>query len=507
MLRTLEACDELSGDVIRYEYISDGLETKKMTYEACVQLLGSRRMADGSVLAVSGSGDHAYFSEAEFEQFTKAPQSLDLGRQADLRSRFLLGSKAPSQGIKRLLASRLGAKRETVTAGPALHLIVPTLQCAHSCRYCQVSRALDAQGHTMSVADLDAACDSIFESQAPTLTVEFQGGDPLLRFDLVERAILRIQAVNAVEKRRLRFVIASTLHQLDEHMCSFFKEHSVYLSTSIDGPRELHNRNRPTPSRDSYERTLAGIDLAREMLGHDAVAALMTATKASLSFPEEIVDEYVRLGFTEIFLRPLSSYGFAKRNQSLLGYSVDEFSTFYQRGLARVLHWNRQGVSIREVYASILLNKMLSTFDAGFVDLQSPTGAGTSALVYNYDGYVYPSDEARMLAESGDTSLRIGKIGTPLPELLKSPVRHELIKASLVDQIEGCRDCAYRLFCAPNPVDAQAQHGYLHPPVQDTEHCQRHMGMFDQMFLAWRDADEDVKDIFAEWARPIAKQA
>lgn len=478
-----------------------------MRYETCVQLLGSRRIMDGSVLAISCSGDHTYFSEAEFEQFTRAPHSLDLRRQADLRSRFLLGNQAPSQGIKRLLTSRLAAKRETVAAGPALHIIVPTLQCEHSCRYCQVSRALDAQGHTMSVADLDAACDSIFESQAPTLTVEFQGGDPLLRFDLVERAILRIQTTNVQEKRRIRFVLASTLHQLDERMCAFFKEHGVYLSTSIDGPSELHNRNRPTPSRDSYERTLAGIALAREHLGHDAVAALMTTTKASLSFPEEIVDEYVRLGFPEIFLRPLSSYGFAKRNQSLLGYSADEFLSFYKRGLTRVLYWNRQGVSIREVYASILLNKMLSTFDAGFVDLQSPTGAGTSVLVYNYDGYVYPSDEARMLAETGDTSLRMGRIGTPLLEILNSPVRHDLISASRVDQTEGCCDCAYRLFCAPNPVDALAQHGHLHPPVQETEHCQRHMSMFDQMFLALRDADEELKDIFAEWARPTTKQA
>ena len=352
----------------------------------------------------------------------------------------------------------------------------------------------------MSLVDLDAACDTIFEGTAPALTVEFQGGDPLLRFDLVKHAILRIQAHNATQKRRIRFVVASTLHQLDTAMCDFFKIHGVYLSTSLDGPRELHNVNRPIPGRNSYERTLAGIDLARSHLGHDAVSALMTTTKSSLDHPEAIVDEYVRQGFRDIFLRPLSSYGFAKRNQAVLGYTVEDFFAFYRRGLERVLHWHRQGIELREVYASILLNKVLSTFDAGYVDLQSPTGAGSSVLVYNYDGHVYPSDEARMLAETGDTSLRMGPIGTPMQKLLESALRWRLEEASDVDMVEDCRSCVYRVFCAPNPVDAQAQFGTPFVPARSTEHCQRHMGLFDILLTELRTADADMLDLMYRWA-------
>jgi His-Xaa-Ser system radical SAM maturase HxsB len=473
-----------------------------MAYVPYPQPHRSRLLADGFVVATSITGDHAFFSEPEFEQFENSAATLPLKRQADLRARFLLGDETLSFGVRRLVASRLAAKRETVSVGPALHIIVPTLQCAHSCQYCQVSRSLLDQGHTMSMADLDAACDSIFESASPTLTVEFQGGDPLLRFDLVEHAVLRIQQRNAKEGRRIRFVVASTLHQLDASMCEFFNAHGVYLSTSIDGPRELHNRNRPKPGRNAYELTIAGIHLARERMGHDAVAALMTATKASLAYPESIVDEYVQLGFHEIFLRPLSSYGFAKRNQALLGYDVGEFLAFYERGLQRVLHWNRKGVPIREVYASILLNKMLSPFDAGYVDLQSPTGAGSSVLVYNYDGYVYPSDEARMLAETGDRSLRMGRIGTRIYELLASPVRSELVRASRVDDTPGCNSCPYSLFCAPNPVDARAQFGTTVVPVDQTEHCQRHMQLFDRLFTMLRTEDEGLLDLFHEWANP-----
>lgn len=173
--------------------------------------------------------------------------------------------------------------------------------------------------------------------------------------------------------------------------------------------------------------------------------------------------------------------------------------------MARVLHWNRQGVAIREVHASIVLNKLLSTFDCGYSDLQSPAAAGSTVLVYNYDGYVYPSDEARMLAETGDCSLRLGSIGTPLAALRESPVHKALVSASASGYARDCGACAYQLFCAPNPVDSQAQHGTLMHPALQTEHCQRYLWLFDhfsaEVFRAKRD-DGWLLELFYQWARP-----
>jgi His-Xaa-Ser system radical SAM maturase HxsB len=475
-----------------------------MSYAPIALPFRLRNLPDHSVLGVSESGDYAFLAAAEINALRTNPGLLPIVRQAELKARFFIGGGSHNAGTRRLMMSRQLAKRETVQIGPTLHIIVPTLQCAHSCQYCQVSRSLDDEGYTMSIADLNAACDAIFQSPSRTLTVEFQGGDPLLRFDLIEHAIVRIKAKNETEGRQLRFVVASTLHQLSADMCEFFKENAVLLSTSIDGPAQLHNKNRPTPTRDAYEKTLAGVELARNKMGHESVSALMTTTRESLAQPEAIVDEYVRLGFRDIFIRPLSTYGFAKKNQTRQGYSLDDFKLFYLRALERVLHWNRQGVELREVYTTIILNKILSTFDAGYVDLQSPTGAGLSVVVYNYDGFVYPSDEARMLAETGDTSLRLGRIGESLSELVSSQVQRDLIQASTTDHTPGCKDCAYNLFCAPNPVDAQAQFGTLFAPVELTEHCRRHIWLFDTLFLKIRAADDWLLDLFYEWARPVS---
>ncbi|MFX8731546.1 His-Xaa-Ser system radical SAM maturase HxsB, partial [Acinetobacter baumannii] len=75
------------------------------------------------------------------------------------------------------------------------------------------------------------------------------------------------------------------------------RQHDILISTSLDGPEELHNRNRPRPGNDSYKRTIEGIQRVRRELGRDRVGALMTTTAASLNQVKPIIDEYIAQDF------------------------------------------------------------------------------------------------------------------------------------------------------------------------------------------------------------------
>ena len=167
-----------------------------------------------------------------------------------------------------------------------------------------------------------------------------------------------------------------------------------------------------------------------------------------------------------------------------------------------MLHWNRQGIPVREVAAAIALNKILSPFDAGYVDLQSPTGSGLAVLVYNHDGYVYPSDEARMLAASGDVSLRLGRIGDDLHTLLGSKVQRILVASSLSKIVPGCRDCTYNVYCGPDPVSSYNEWGSCAAPVQATDHCKRQRWLFDFLFSRLNAGDVWFEDLAHMWAQP-----
>ena len=457
-----------------------------------------KRMTDDNYLITSVTGDFEFISKENLKKLIAKDESLNIDIYLKLKSKFFLMSQN-AIGSKRALASRLHSKKSTILDGTSLHIIVVTIQCMHSCSYCQVSRQQVGDEFTISNEDLLLACDTIFESTSDTLTVEFQGGDPLIKYDLVKLAIEYITELNKQHNKSIRFVVTTTLHQLTNEMCAFFKEHQVFLSTSIDGLAELHNKNRPISDRNAYERTIIGLELARKELGEDSVSALMTTTRKSLDYPNEIVDAYVKLGFKDIFIRGLSDYGFAKKNAKRLAPTHAEFLAFYEKALERVIHWNDQGYSLIEIHSAILLNKILSPFDQGYIDLQSPSGAGLGCIVYNYDGYVYPSDESRMLKEGGDTSLRLGKIGEPLSQLLSSDLQRDIITSSLNFNDPSCSQCAYLPYCGPDPISAYNEFKTMTPPTHLTSHCKRYMGLLDLIFNKYQNSDK-FRKLANRWA-------
>lgn len=193
-------------------------------------------------------------------------------------------------------------------------------------------------------------------------------------------------------------------------MLHYCRDHGIELSTSLDGPVDIHNANRPNLTGDSWQKTIASVKRAREICGADHVSALTTVTRRSLSAAKDIIDTYVEQGFKTISLRPISPFGFAVKTAGKLGYSAAEFISFYREALAYLLELNLSGTQIEETYTSLLLTRILTPFPTSYVDLQSPCAAGRNVLVYNYDGGVYVSDEGRMLAEMGDNRFRMGSV-------------------------------------------------------------------------------------------------
>jgi len=279
-------------------------------------------------------------------------------------------------------------------------------------------------------------------------------------------------------------------------------EHGIFVSTSLDGPAFIHNRNRPRPENDSYERAVTGIRRVREALGRDVVSALMTTTRLSLEHPIEIVDEYVRLGFEHIFLRPISPYGFAIRTKRRTGYEVELFIDFYKGALGHIIELNRRGTPMTEIYAQILLTKMLTPFSTGYVDLQSPAGAATGVVVYNYDGDVYASDESRMLAEMGDQSLRLGNVQSDTyEELFGGELARRLIDESVVESLPGCSDCAFQPFCGADPVENYATQGSFEGHRPTSAFHRRNHALIKHLFELYYKGDTFTRNLFWSWVQ------
>ena len=255
---------------------------------------------------------------------------------SSLRSKHFIcyeGEKSPLE----LLALKYRTRLSKLVNFTNLHVFVVTLRCDHSCPYCQVSRqSEDKNQFDMTYEMADKALDFVFKSPNPAIKIEFQGGEPLLNFPMVQYIVEQAEFRNRFENRNLQFVIATTLSLLTDEILEFCRDHSVMLSSSLDGPQDLHNANRPRPSKNSHQLFEDGLNKARAVLGYDQVSALMTTTDKSLSRVRDIIDEYVRLGFNSIFLRALSPYGFAIKTKRYMMYDVDRWLKFFKEGLERV---------------------------------------------------------------------------------------------------------------------------------------------------------------------------
>lgn len=399
-----------------------------------------------------------------------------------------------------LLALKTRTKFERLSHFTALHLFVVTLRCEHSCPYCQVSRQNDDKtAFDMSEETADRALDLVFRSPSPSLKIEFQGGEPMLNFPIIQYVVEGALARNAVAKRNLGFVIATNLAVVTDEILAFCRKHGIHISTSLDGPSDLHNRNRPRPGGDSYERAIDGIRRVRHMLGRDQVSAVMTTTAASLDRVHDIVDEYVAQDLRGIFLRPLSPYGFAMKTKWFAAYDQAKWLQFYFDGLDYIIELNRRGIPFIEFYASTILTKMLTPFQPGYVDLMSPAGIGIGALVYNYDGRVYASDESRMLAEMGDQTFCLGSVNDPYEALMLSDKLLDPIEASYAGSAPMCADCAFEPYCGADPVYHHAIQGDFVGHKPSSDFCKRNMTIFRGL-ISRMEADRDTRQLFLQWA-------
>ncbi len=409
-------------------------------------------------------------------------------------------TRADQKSQRQLLALRLRSRMAFLQYLTPLHIFVVTLRCEHSCPYCQVSRqSVDRSRFDMSEDTAQRALTIALSTPSSKIKIEFQGGEPLLNFELIEKIVLDAELQAPKRQKSVEFVIATNLALLTDSILSFCKAHDVLLSTSLDGPADLHNKNRPRPGGNSHELVVRGIRKAQEFLGQDRIGALMTTTEASLDRVEEIVNEYVGLGLDGIFLRPLSPYGFAVKTKTFQRYDARRWLAFYERGLRYILGVNARGKHFPEFYASLILKKMLTDRPLGYVDLRSPAGIGLGALVYNYDGTVFASDEGRMLAEMGDRTFQIGNVADAIyNSLVTAPNLIELVAASLTQAAPDCYDCVFEPHCGADPVYHHATQGDALGIKPLSEFCARQKGVMRLLLSILENSPQDAA-ILRRW--------
>ena len=471
------------------------------------QLLPFRfeKFNDDEYLLTNDVGEYIFLCNDDFHKLVNGDMDPKSDIFYDVASKQIATTDDVNDVVS-MLATKFRTKKSILRDFTSLHMVVPTLRCNSSCIYCQVARKnMDDHSADMTKETAKNIVKTIFESPSPCIKIEFQGGDPSTDFEMVKYIIEEAEWQNLFKKKELDFIICTNLTLLKEDMVKYLIKHKCEISTSLDGPKDIHDQNRPLQDKtlDHHKIFEENLTMIKKVSGRtNCVSALMTTSKYSLGRFKDIIDEYVRLGFTNIFLRNLNPYGFAKQYKEKIAYPVEDFIDNYIQGLDYIIKLNKKGVYFVEGFAALLLKRMLTPFATGFVDLQSPAGVGIAGVIYDYDGGVYVSDEARMMARFKNYYFRLGNVNTDTyQEMFNGNQLHNIIASACTECLPGCSHCAYQPYCGADPVRNYSEQGTMEGFRPTNEMCIKTKAIIRYLFQLIKKNDPEINRIFWSWIK------
>lgn len=329
------------------------------------------------------------------------------------------------------------------------------------------------------------AIDRLLESPAPELSLQFTGGEPLLAFPLIRRAVSYVERQRP-EGREVGYDIVSNGTLVEARHIRFFADRRFNLQISFDGaPAAQELRGRGTFDR--LDRLLDRLRQREPRLFHTRLRVAVTLAIQAVPLLADSVDYLLEKGVREIALSP--AMGQARRwRPSDIDLLDRQMSRVFD---ASILHYQRMG------QVPLLLFRKEAASRAGSRRSRFICNAAEgSAITVDVDGQVYACG---MLAESfqtfPDTPLRRRLIGMRLgdirdgglPDRLRALPRAAAAtgifdrKETKYSSYGRCATCRFLASCdvCPLAVARDAAHA-------DPDRLPDYLCAFNQVSLAYR---------------------
>lgn len=428
--------------------------------------LNTIRIADfeGKKLITAEHGEWELLTKKEFKQLETNTLSKELYKKLHQKNIIL------DQKNTDITEKKLRIKKIFLFQGTSLHIIVPTLRCNLKCVYCHASKKpAENKKYDMTRETAKKTVDFIFQTPSPSIKIEFQGGEPLLNLKIIRFIVRYAKEKNRSYKKKIEFTIVTNLTLMNNKIMDYLIKEGFSICTSLDGPKELHNKNRPN----SYDKTAEWIRKINSEYKKRNIplkaSALLTTTKQTLKYPEKIIDEYIKNELDTIHLRFLNNLGDARPEWKTIGYNPKEFIDFYDKSITHIKKANKKAKKIEERTYRIFNAKINSAYDPNYLEIRSPCGAVTGQLLYNYDGKIHTCDEGRM---TGNELFALGDVHKDdYAKITTCPKTISMITASTLETLP-CDACAYKPYCGVCPVCNYAEQGSVIAKTPQTSRCQ-----------------------------------
>jgi His-Xaa-Ser system radical SAM maturase HxsB len=416
-----------------------------------------------------------------------SPQEYTLFLQSRLEEDMALYTLLEDLGL--ILTAR-NARDVAVTHGqryaflhraPALFIMVPTNRCNMACVYCHAEAGLTSH------KELDMTPEVLFKTvdfffSVPRrgqkkMRIEFQGGEPFLRYDLVQQAMDYASRCAKAEGIAINFVIVSNLTLMNDEIAADVKKRgNVNLCSSLDGPPIVHDEQRIYPSgRGSHADVCSWANKLKT--DYDiSVPFLLTFTANGLGHEKEIVDEYIKRGMPSLYLRYVNNTGRAHESGYNVGVTAEQFVASWKLILDYVLARNREGCSFSEGKTSYLLGNILNHSHA-YMCLRRPCGCGLSQVTVGHDGTIYGCDGGRSVS-----MLALGNVLSDAYDEVFTSDTAKALRTLASETLPACQTCPFGPYCGYCISRGINQHGTPIPNVPLDFECRVYRAALPHLF-------------------------
>jgi len=398
-------------------------------------------------------------------------------------------------------------KYDYLNQPPTLNLIVPTLRCNLKCDYCQSSSEPNIKKKDMTESLAKKTVDFIFSIPHPSrkVHIEFQGGEPLLRWDIIKYIVEYTRKKSKKMKFRLpSFSISTNLLLMNEEIAKDVVNYNINkitfkITTSLDGPKKIHDSQRKyLNNKGSYEEVIYWIDLLQKKY-KIPLSVISVITQNSLGYEKEIIDELIKHNLTNFKFLPANLagrlYDNYQKKKDNLSVSPQEFFIFWKNSLEYILRLNKKGIKAKEKTIIFLLSNLLS-LKATYMCMRKPCGAGISQLEFGCDGTIHACDGGKSVKE-----LELGNINThSYKDIMMSKTISQL-RSIRSEDLPICSNCTWSSYCGYCVARGINQHGQFKPKIPNDYDCQLYSQIIPYLFKGF--LNKEKAQIFSKWTSDL----
>lgn len=283
-----------------------------------------------------------------------------------------------------------------------------TQSCNLRCEYCIYSEnnaSRHGRQHRDAVMSYDKAVQIInffMEHSRNKVIIGFYGGEPLLAFDLIKKIVQYIHST--FPERKVEYSITTNGTLLNNEIIEFFIREKFQMTLSIDGSKEIHDKNRHFQSgRGSFDVIVQKLTKLEQTFPK----FFENVTTNTVINPEYNVNNYI-----DFFNDNVSLKNMHHRLSGLSDAGIDDIYVYNEDlkiamakeeiyAMANMLGWFAKDFELKEYfppYMSDLIQKHAILESGEFISKSGHPGGpcipGVKRCLVNIDGDIFPCEKA-----------------------------------------------------------------------------------------------------------------